>query len=269
MITHPSWVIANADQFADTVESYKRVRPITPTAVVDLLCQFSGMERPPDCLVDIGCGPGLSLQSWIGHAKELIGIDPCEAMLQEAGRSFPSGHISWRLGHGGATGLQDNQADIVTAVQSFHWMEPTSTLNEVARILKPNGVFAMINYDMPPLMHWELDALFNTFIENTIRVEKKYFDPNGFRRWSKNDFGVRALDSGHFRCVRDISLHAVEMGDSTRLVDLALSGVPVRHSSEPSLDSLGLEALRRRAVELWGEAAIPWWFHFRLTIAIR
>src|SRR4051794_19046780 len=57
------------------------------------------------------------------------------------------------------TGLPDGCADIVTAAQSLHWMEPTATLAEIARILRPGGLFAAYDYDWPPTLHWELDRL--------------------------------------------------------------------------------------------------------------
>src|SRR5262249_48629656 len=45
------------------------------------------------------------------------------------------------------------------AAQSFHWMEPTATLAEIARILRPGGLFAAYDYDWPPAIQWELDRL--------------------------------------------------------------------------------------------------------------
>ena len=39
----------------------------------------------------------------------------------------------------------------MVAVQAMHWMEPASTLAEVARILRPGGVFATVDADWPPV----------------------------------------------------------------------------------------------------------------------
>jgi len=47
-----------------------------------------------------------------------------------------------------ATDLPDGCADIVTCSQSLHWMVPESTFAEVARILRPGGVFATYDYDV-------------------------------------------------------------------------------------------------------------------------
>ena len=40
-----------------------------------------------------------------------------------------------RQGYAHATGLPDAFADVVVCSQSFHWMEPESTLQEIGRIL--------------------------------------------------------------------------------------------------------------------------------------
>ena len=49
----------------------------------------------------------------------------------------------------GASTHAHASADIVTCSQSFHWMEPEPTLAEIARILRPGGVFAAYDYDWP------------------------------------------------------------------------------------------------------------------------
>ncbi|MBV8225541.1 MAG: hypothetical protein JO232_10170 [Verrucomicrobia bacterium] len=49
---------------------------------------------------------------------------------------------------------------MITASQSFHWMEPVSTLHEVARILRAGGVFAAYDCDWPPVSDPVADAAF-------------------------------------------------------------------------------------------------------------
>ena len=42
--------------------------------------------------------------------------------------------------------LEDSSVDIVTCSPSFHWMNPETTINEVSRILKDKGVFAVYDW---------------------------------------------------------------------------------------------------------------------------
>jgi len=69
----------------------------------------------------------------------VIGIEPNADMRTQAVRKVEdhpySAHIQYQEGVAHQTGLPDECADIVTAAQSFHWMEPASTLAEIARIL--------------------------------------------------------------------------------------------------------------------------------------
>src|SRR5690242_5121586 len=142
--------------------SYDRVRPSPPPVLLDLLTQLIGMPRPA-LVVDVGSGTGLSTTIWGERAKRVIGIEPNADMRQEAISKVEdhphAAHLEYREGFAHQTGLPDGCADIVTAAQSFHWMEPAMTLAEIARILRPGGLFAAYDYDSPPAIHWELDRL--------------------------------------------------------------------------------------------------------------
>src|SRR5205823_417569 len=117
------------------------VRPHLPGAFLDLLCQYARIERP-HLVVDLGCGPGLSTFAWTDRAARVIGVEPAAAMVDLARQRTPGSYVEVRHAFAHRTGIPDGAADIVTAVQSFHWMEPRATLAEVARILRPGGVFA-------------------------------------------------------------------------------------------------------------------------------
>src|SRR3984893_18785877 len=91
--------------------------------------------------------------------KQLYNDDMRTQAIRKIEHHPYAAHIAYREGVAHRTGLPDGCADIVTCAQSLHWMEPTSTLAEVARILRPGGLFAAYDYDWPPTLHWELDRL--------------------------------------------------------------------------------------------------------------
>src|SRR5579872_1774476 len=160
----------SSDVWTGKASSYDRVRPTAPLALLDLLTQLIGMPHPA-LVVDLGSGTGLSTAIWGERAEQVIGIEPNADMRKEAASNIEghpyAAHIEYREGVAHQTGLPDGCADIVTASQSFHWMEPTSTLAEIARILRPGGLFAAYDYDSPPAIHWELDRIAQ---EGTSRV---------------------------------------------------------------------------------------------------
>jgi len=146
--------------------NYDRVRPAPPPALLDLLMQLINTPHPA-LVVDVGSGTGLSTAIWGERAERVIGIDPNADMRKEATHKIEghpyAAHIEYREGVADQTGLPDGCADIVTAAQSFHWMEPAATLAEIVRILRPGGLFAAYDYDSPPAIHWELDQLVQAF----------------------------------------------------------------------------------------------------------
>jgi ubiquinone/menaquinone biosynthesis C-methylase UbiE len=143
------------------VGRYDALRPTTPSDLIELLSGLAP-RHPPQLVVDLGCGTGISTVAWAGLAQRTIGIDQNPEMLAAA---RPAPTVEYRRAAADATGLPAACADVVSCAQSLHWMEPGPTLAEVARVLRPGGVFAAYDYDWPPLVHWEVDAAFLAMIE--------------------------------------------------------------------------------------------------------
>src|SRR5713226_5415992 len=194
--------------------SYDRARPTPPPALFDLLTQLIHLPHPA-LVVDLGSGTGLSTAIWGERAQQVIGIEPNADMRKEAVRKVENhpyaAHIEYREGVAHQTGLPDGCADIVTAAQSFHWMEPTATLAEIARILRPGGLFAAYDYDWPPLIGWQVDAAF-------LRViEAAGVDPS---RPEKARHVQNLTESGRFRAVREVFLHARQVARAAEIAQL-------------------------------------------------
>ncbi|MGV2794952.1 methyltransferase domain-containing protein, partial [Clostridium perfringens] len=135
----------NIERFSGFAELYDRYRPEAPQLVVELLGNYLG--RKPDLVMDLGCGTGLSTLIWGGRAERVIGVEPNADMRSEANRKLkgaagPAERITFVPGYSNRLDTPDNSVDIITCSQSFHWMEPVSTLKEAHRVLKRGGVFA-------------------------------------------------------------------------------------------------------------------------------
>ena len=150
-----SHVKANVDRFSGFADCYDQYRPEPPVIIPEILTQLLGNSMP-SLVVDLGCGTGLSTRIWAGKAREIIGIEPNADMRRVAEEQLPSSSgIRYLYGLSTQTGLPDTAVDIVCCSQAFHWMEPEPTLAEMARILRPDGIFAAIDCDWPPTMHWQ------------------------------------------------------------------------------------------------------------------
>lgn len=261
-------------QWSDISVRYDAARPSAPVVIPPLLAQLAETSYP-SMVVDLGCGTGLSTLVWLGAAREVVGVEPNDDMRQQAERRaarIPSNETQARFIAATAqqTGLPDACADIVTASQAFHWMEPVSTLAEIARILRPGGVFAAYDYQWPPTIAWQTDTLFHSFTDRAFRVAAEHGVQAALPGWEKVGHLDRMRASGHFRQVKEITLHNVEQGDADRFIDLAMSNVVegMLARGEITPDEIDLEAFERAAREAI-PAPLPWYVSYYVRLGVK
>jgi SAM-dependent methyltransferase len=257
------------------VASYDAYRPRTPTALLDLLPQVAGDTRPR-LVVDLGSGTGLSTYAWAERADAVIGVEPNDDMRRQAERKGAGqgdlARISFRAGLSHATGLPDACADIVTASQALHWMDPQPTFAEVARILRPGGVFAAYDYDWPPLITPATDLLFAAFMQILDPIFAGLPTDLGLGEGhEKSEHLERMRQSGAFSWTREIALHSEEHGDAERFIGLLLSnrGAMLLQRGLVTAEQLDLDDLRRRAQALLDDWPRRWYFSYHVRLGVK
>lgn len=264
--------LRSAQRFEGLADGYDRYRPAPPVAIVDLLCRYAGMSRP-GLVADIGCGTGLFTRQWICRAGRIVGIEPSEDMRRRAGEStaaVPGGDsVRYLAGQGAATGLPSGSVDIATCSQSLHWMEPEATFAEVARILRPGGVFAAIDVDMTPAFGGPAEEAAIALRRRTRRLEDS-LRPTDVRRWDKAGHLARLKASGYFRFTREVTAHMVTPGSGEGLVGLALSqgGLAALLAHGVSEEACGLADLRREAAAM-GREPVPFHWSYRVRLGVK
>src|SRR5579885_1228679 len=260
-----------SDIWTGKASSYDRARPTPPPALLDLLTQLIDTPRPT-LVVDLGSGTGLSTAIWGERAERVIGIEPNADMRQEAARKAEdhpyAAHIEYREGVAHQTGLPDGCADIVTAAQSFHWMEPTATLAEIARILRPGGLFAAYDYDSPPAIHWELDRLAQEVSMRLVALVRERGLPPALKIWPKDKHLDRLRESAHFRFTREVLLHSIEHGDAARFLEMLRSNA-FSQQFDFTDQEVGLDRLSSAAFDYIGSEPIPWYVSYRVRIGVK
>lgn len=257
-----------SDVWTGKAENYDRARPAPPPALLDLLTQYIRQPQPA-LVVDLGSGTGLSTAVWAGRAAHVIGIEPNADMRQEADRKVEGlPQIEYRAGTAEQTGLPDSCADIVTASQAFHWMEPAATLAEVGRILKPGGLFAAYDYDWPPTTHWELDQLIQENNGRVVSMLRERGLASSLKIYPKKKHLDNMRDSNVFRFIREIFLHHIEYGDAARFLANAQSNA---FSGTLSLTDaeLGLDQLKAAVHQYIGPEPILWFVSYRVRIGVK
>ena len=253
---------------------YDQTRPTPPSVLVDLLTQL--IQTPhPTLVVDLGCGTGRSTTIWGERAERVIGIEPSDEMRSHALRTL-QGHpaaarITYQAGVADQTGLAAGSVDVVTCAQAFHWMDPSPTLAEIARILRPGGVFAAYDYSWPPTIRWELDEIFQDVDARFEQAIQTRGAQEHGPRWAKAQHLDRMRQSGLFRFTTELVLHQCEHGDAARFIGLVLSSGYSYHLRRGTVTEheIGLDRLKQAARDYIGPAPIPWYFSYRVRIGIR
>ena len=269
-VEHYSEQLIQKSGFADArfPAGYDAHRPSPPEALLDLLCLEAQVERPR-LVVDLGSGTGLSTRAWADRADEVIGVEPSKAMRLRAEEATESTNVRYVPAYADQTGLPDATADIVTCSQSFHWMEPAPTLAEVARILRPGGVFAAYDYDWPPVAHWEVEAAFEELL---VRVLDSRNDRLGYVSIAEKEGHLeRMRASGLFRFTREALVHSRETGGAERIVGMAFSLGPLNVLLEGGMteEELGLAQLRGVAAKALGDREVDWFMCYRARLGVK
>ena len=258
-------------RFTGFAGEYDAARPRPPAAVVEVISQWCGVADPD--VVDLGAGTGLSSVIWAGHAGTLTAIEPSADMRAVAGDRLaaaggPAGWYTVADGTAEDTGLPPGCADIVTASQAMHWFDADRALPEIARLLRPGGVFAAYDCDWPPCIDWETDA---AYLAADLRIREleaaRGLEPP---RAPKTGHLARMRDSGLFRHTTEIAVHGLEQGDAARLVALARSqgGTMALLAAGATEDELGLTVLREVAQRRLPQPR-TWWWTYRIRLAVR
>lgn len=261
-------MVDSVSRFLGFADTYDRARPRPPAELVDLLIQWSGVAEPD--VVDLGAGTGLSTVVWEGRAQHVLAVEPSADMRAVAKAriaAFPDKTLKVIDANAEATGLPDECVDVITASQAMHWFDPAKVLPEIARLLRPGGVFAAYDVDWPPAIDAQVDAAFEAADEH-LRDLAEGRDETP--RWDKSGHLGRIVGSGLFRYARETCLHARETGDADRLLDLmrSQSHVAALLREGRTEDELGLTQLREIASERLAKP-LPWWWTYRIRVAVK
>jgi ubiquinone/menaquinone biosynthesis C-methylase UbiE len=115
--------------------------------------------------LEIGPGPGYLGLEWLRNtdATCLTGFDISSDMIALARRNADdcqlSGRAKYVCGSAAALPFGDSSFDAVFTAGSLHeWSDPTKTLREAWRVLKPGGQLLVMDFrrDMPAVLMWSL-----------------------------------------------------------------------------------------------------------------
>ncbi|MCL2323078.1 MAG: class I SAM-dependent methyltransferase [Oscillospiraceae bacterium] len=209
----------NIERFSGFPDLYNNSRPTPPEIIKKIILLY--FKNKPEVVVDIGSGTGLSTLIWSEIAQNIIGIEPNDEMRATAEKNSKSDNIVYYKGVSNQTNLPSDYADIITISQAFHWMDIDSTLFEVYRVLKNDGVLAIFDCDWPPSIDWVIEEAYlklrNTCV-NICSSQEKTAIINDRSTY------INMINSfGKFRFLKEIMCHNIERCTPQRMIGFALS----------------------------------------------
>ena len=209
------------DRFSGFSQLYDNARPVPPEKVCKILLNLLNRKKV-STIVDLGCGTGLSTRIWRSYAEHVIGIEPNDDIRQVAEEKNRDALFLNASSY--ATTLDDRQADVVCCSQSFHWMEPKSSLQEVARILTHKGIFAAYDCVWPVTVSVASEIAYMKLFQSVKSLSLQYKERLPVeRQWPKREHFKHVVESGYFRYCKEMSFDNMETCDSERFIQIALS----------------------------------------------
>jgi demethylmenaquinone methyltransferase/2-methoxy-6-polyprenyl-1,4-benzoquinol methylase len=122
----------------------------------------------PKLLLDVACGPGAVTKALAKRSPtRIVGLDLSEAMLQQGQSNVIKAGLAERvslvLGRGEQLPFPDATFDGLTFTYLLRYVDdPEATLAELARVVKPGGPIASLEFAVPKKMGWHLAWWFYT-----------------------------------------------------------------------------------------------------------
>jgi SAM-dependent methyltransferase len=123
--------------FGAIAEHYNRYRPGPPAEALDWIL-------PPGChtALDIGAGTGALTRLLVGHARDVVAVEPDPRMAAVLAAAVPLGAVV--AARAEELPLGPGRFDAVVGSSMWHWVDAQRASVEVARVLRGGGVFGLL-----------------------------------------------------------------------------------------------------------------------------
>jgi SAM-dependent methyltransferase len=127
---------AAAVGFARSADAYERGRPGYPeAAVAHVVAQLPARAE----VLDLAAGTGKLTRPLLAAGFRVLAVEPVAEM-----RAALPAQARALEGTAEAIPTDDGSVDAVTVGQAFHWFDGDAALKEIARVLRPGGVLALL-----------------------------------------------------------------------------------------------------------------------------
>lgn len=132
---------ARAASFGPAAALYQAARPTYPDEAVAWCVPAAAVD-----VVDLAAGTGKLTERLLAlpgpAGRRVTAVEPSPGMREVLAAALPG--VTVLGGSAERTGLPDGSADAVTAGQAWHWFDEAAAATELARVLRPGGVLAVV-----------------------------------------------------------------------------------------------------------------------------
>ena len=126
-----------ARSFERAAEEYERGRPGTPRRR-----STPSASRRDAVVLDLAAGTGKLTRQLVARFARVIAVEPLDGMRAVLERLVPEAEAL--DGSAEAIPLADEAVDAVFVGEAFHWFATDGDAREIARVLRPGGVLAIL-----------------------------------------------------------------------------------------------------------------------------
>jgi SAM-dependent methyltransferase len=137
-----------AASFSQVAEVYERARPGYPQAAIEWL-----LGAEPLDVLDLGAGTGKLTAALLAAGHRVTALEPLDEMRAVLAANLPEATTIG--GRAEEVPLADASFDAVVAGSAFHWFDREPALAEVARLLRPPGVFGLLGNRYDTSVDWQ------------------------------------------------------------------------------------------------------------------
>jgi ubiquinone/menaquinone biosynthesis C-methylase UbiE len=177
-------------QFGKSADSYVSSAIHKDGPDLQKLLEMAAITGEED-LLDVATGGGHTANAFAERVKKVIAVDITPEML-EAAEKFIKGNgyknVEFKIGDAEKLPFPESVFDIVTCrIAPHHFPDVKKFVEEVHRVLKPNGQFLLDDNVVPEADDFDL-------FYNTLEKRRDY---SHFRAWKKSEW-LRMLESAGF-----------------------------------------------------------------------
>jgi SAM-dependent methyltransferase len=136
-----------AQSFGTAAERYDLYRP---TYAEDAVVWSLGQKASR--VADLGAGTGILSRLLRNLGHDVVAVEPDDLMRARLVQVSPG--VTAVAGQAEAIPLPDASVDAAVAGQAYHWFDRPPAHREIARVVRPGGVFAAMRNDADPATPW-------------------------------------------------------------------------------------------------------------------